>query len=594
MNNGHRVRVMVVCFLLVCAFTVFSWRLVDLQVVRNAEYLAKAMEKNVVCVPIHSRRGVIQDVHGEPLAQNEPMKMVVADGSLIQKHEELAQVLAPLLGLPVNGLLEKLKSTRLPKGESVRVPLRYIVLKKKVPESVVAEITSQLVARKLKGLRFEPDTERVYPNGRMLCHVVGYVNSEGAGMDGVERTLDRFLAGRDGFRYIERDRTGRELVPYRGHERAPLDGQNVRLTIDMGLQQIVESELEAAARHFKPKMAIAILMRPQTGEILALSNWPNYDPNQIEGSPEAARRNRALTDMVEPGSTFKIVTTAAALQQRLVSPATMIYCEGGRFSYGGQVLHDHHPYADLSVEDILVKSSNIGVAKLGLQLGDQTLYEYVRRFGFGERTGLNLPGEIPGVVHPPHRWSKVSITHVPMGHEVGATPLQVVTAMAAIANGGRLMMPQIVREVVDSHGTVTQAFEPVEVRRVVSPQVTEAVRDALVQVVSKRGTAALAKVSGFRVAGKTGTAQKIGANGKYEHKYVVSFVGYMPAEQPEFVGLVMLDEAQTASNQNYGGLVAAPIFSRIGEKAARYLNLVPTAEDPDLGVLASRGEKGRN
>jgi cell division protein FtsI/penicillin-binding protein 2 len=589
LNVASKVRVIAVCFFLVTLFTGFSWRLIHLQVAEHSNYLAKAIEKHVVCVPIYAKRGAIQDVHGEPLAQNEPMKVVVADGSLISNHEAVARLLAPALSLPEPALLQKLRATREIKGEPQRVPLRYIVLKKKVPESVVAQISRDLAAQRLKGVRFEPDTERFYPNGEMLSHVLGYVNSEGLGMDGVERTFNAYLSGRDGFRYIERDRTGRELVPYRGHERAPLDGQNVRLTIDMGLQQIVEGELNAAVKQLKPKMAIAILMRPQTGELLALANWPSYDPNRIEDSPEASRRNRAITDMVEPGSTFKIVTTAAALQQKLVSPSTMIFCESGHFNYGGQILHDHHPYAELSVEDILVKSSNIGVAKLGLQLGDQNLYEYVRRFGFGERTGLNLPGEIAGLVHPPHRWSKVSITHVPMGHEVGATPLQLVAAMSVVANGGRLMMPQIVREVADNQGNVTQGFTPVEVRRVVGREVTESIREALVQVVSKRGTAALAKVAGYKVAGKTGTAQKIGASGKYEHKYVVSFVGYMPAENPEFVGLVMVDEAQTGPNQNYGGLVAAPIFSRIGERAARYLNLTPAPEELETGTIASKG-----
>ncbi len=286
--------------------------------------------------------------------------------------------------------------------------------------------------------------------------------------------------------------------------------------------------------------------------------------------------------MVEPGSTFKIVTTAGALAQKLVTPETGIYCENGRFKYGGKTLHDHHPYGELSVKDILVKSSNIGVAKLGIQLGDQKLYEYVRRFGFGERTGVLMPGEIGGVVHPPHRWSKISITHVPMGHEVGATPLQITTAMCAIANGGRLMMPQIIHDVTDPEGNVVQAFPPVEVRRVIPEKTSAQLRSALAEVVSKRGTAQLAHVPGFKVAGKTGTAQKIGANGTYEHgKYVVSFLGFMPAENPEFVCLVMMDDATAKNELNYGGTLAAPIFARIAEKAARHLDLEPTEEIPD-------------
>ncbi|MES2570280.1 MAG: penicillin-binding protein 2, partial [Verrucomicrobiota bacterium] len=468
-------------------------------------------------------------------------------------------------------------------------PSRYIILKKKVPEIVAGEIASALAEQKLRGIRYEPDCERRYPNGQLLCHVVGYVNNHNVGVEGVERNLNQYLRGHDGFRYVERDRTGRELVAYRGQERAPRDGFNVRLTIDMGLQQIVETELDNACKQYKPKMACVILMRPQTGEILALANRPNFDPNSIEESPEAARRNRAITDMVEPGSTFKIVTTAAALSQNLVNRNSYIFCENGAFYWGGKTLHDHRAYGDLSVEGLLVHSSNIGVAKLGIQLGPQRLYEAVRKFGFGERTGVNLPGEIAGLVHPVNHWSKVSITHVPMGQEVGATAMQVVTAMAAIANGGRLMMPQIVHSITDSEGNVIQPAQQIEVRRVATPEAVAIVNDALMQVVSKQGTAPLAQVAGFRVAGKTGTAQKASPTGGYERgKHVLSFVGYMPAEAPEFVALVMLDEPQSKPELNYGGTIAAPIFSRIGEKAARYLNLTPTVEEQPAGEMITQ------
>jgi cell division protein FtsI/penicillin-binding protein 2 len=263
----------------------------------------------------------------------------------------------------------------------------------------------------------------------------------------------------------------------------------------------------------------------------------------------------------------------------------MINCENGYFA--AVKLHDHHPYPDLTVHDILVKSSNIGVAKLAIQLGDQKFYEYVRRFGFGERTGIDLPGEISGKVHPPHLWSKISITRMPMGQEVGATPLQVATAMCAIANGGHLMMPQIVHDISDEHGNKIAQFPPQEVRVVASKAATDAVRDALTDVVSPHGTAWLAHVAGFKVAGKTGTAQKPEPDGHYGHnRYVVSFAGFMPAEDPAFVCLVLVDEAQVEHEKNYGGMVAAPVFSRIAEKAARYLGLQPGPEEPLGSVVA--------
>jgi len=252
-------------------------------------------------------------------------------------------------------------------------------------------------------------------------------------------------------------------------------------------------------------------------------------------------------------------------------------------------LHDHHPYSDLTVHDILVKSSNIGVAKLAIQLGEQKFYEYVRSFGFGEKTCVNLPGEIGGVVYPPHRWSKISISRMPMGQEVGATPLQVATAMCAIANGGHLMMPQIVHDVIDSHGKVVTQYPPREIRRVATKQATDAVRAALIEVVSPKGTAALAQVPGYKAAGKTGTAQKADAEHHYDHeKYVVSFVGFMPADDPAFVTLVLLDEAHAEHGKNYGGQVAGPVFSRIAEKAARYLGLKPTEPLQPLNNVAAR------
>jgi cell division protein FtsI (penicillin-binding protein 3)/stage V sporulation protein D (sporulation-specific penicillin-binding protein) len=247
------------------------------------------------------------------------------------------------------------------------------------------------------------------------------------------------------------------------------------------------------------------------------------------------------------------------------------------------------------VSDILMKSSNIGAAKLAMRLGDQRFYEYIRRFGFGERTGINLPGEIGGVIHPPHKWSKISITRIPMGQEVAVTPMQMITAMCAIANGGKLMMPQIVHEVVDEQGNSVASYPPVVIRQAVSSEAAAEVRDALKSVVSAKGTAALAKVAGFQVAGKTGTAQKVDPKGGYTPgKYIVSFIGFLPADNPEFVGLVMLDDAQAKVDQNYGGMIAAPIFSRIAEKAARYLNLQPQPEAPPSNVILTQTRNERD
>lgn len=593
MRTTARSRALLTCFGLAVVFTLFSFRLIQVQVARADEFTSEAAAKHVTRQIIYARRGAITDAHDEALAQNEPVKTVVADASLIKNREAFAALIAGPLEVPeavVNGKLSRMVRS---KFTGRLEPCRYIVLKKDVPETtatrlakLVAESKAEGVVSNPEALRFEQDFVRVYPNGPLLCHVLGFTNSENTGMDGVERAMEQYLHGNDGFRYIERDRTGREIVPYRGQERDARNGCNVKLTIDMGLQNIVEQELSTAVKQYRPKNATIILMKPQTGQILAMATRPNFDLNKQSGVPEDHRRNRAITDIVEPGSTFKIVTTAAALTERLVRPDTMIFCENGYWDWCK--LHDHHPYSELSVEDILVHSSNIGAGKLAAQLGDQRFYEYARKFGFGERTGVALPGEVGGILHPPHLWSKISITRLPMGQEVAATPLQIVTATSAVANGGRLMMPQIVSEITDDEGRSIAQFPPQEVRRVATQKACDAVRDALVRVVSKKGTAQLASVPGYDVAGKTGTAQKADENGKVTHeKYVVSFVGYLPAHAPAFVGLVLLDEAQTRHGENYGGLVAAPVFSRVAERAARYLGIKPTrVEMPDGTSIA--------
>lgn len=587
MIHSAKGRALVVCSSLAIVFTVFSFRLIQLQVLRHEKAADRAQEKHVETQEILARRGLIQDVNYETLAENEPIRTVIADGTLINDRAAVAEVLAGPLGLEEAELRAKISTNR-----------PYIVLKKQVPEAVANALANRLRVRSLRGIHFKPDAARVYPNGSMLCHVIGFMDGAGEGVDGIERQMDEYLRGRHGQRYTERDRTGKELVVYRGPERSPTNGHHVRLTIDLNLQNIVETELDAACAQFRPKKAIAILMRPQTGEILALANRPNFDPNEIRQKPssfvreQAARmKNSAIIDMMEPGSTFKIVTTAAALNERAVRPDTWIFCENGRFNFGGRILHDHGKgYPSLTVHDILMHSSNIGSAKLAMELGEARFYEYIRRFGFGERTGVALPGEIGGLLHPPHKWNKLSITRIPMGHEVAVTPLQTVAAMSVIANGGKLMLPQIVREITDERGNSVMNFAPVEIRQVISAETAKQVTSALKSVVSAKGTAALAKVSGFTVAGKTGTAQKPDPKGGYQPgKYIVSFVGYMPADKPEFVALVMFDEANTKPGLNYGGQVAAPVFSRIAEKAARYLNLQPAPEPlPGTLVLTNR------
>ena len=577
MKWNSRIRCALVCLAFTALFSVFSFRLVYLQMIRHDEFAGLAAEKHVYKQAIFAERGSILDANNEVLAHNTPVETVVADATHLNNREATLPLLRDALEIPLDELTEKLQGDR-----------RYIVLKREVPVAIAMALREKLRAQNLRGVYFERDSTRIYPNGSMLCHVIGFTDFEHHGIQGVESSMEEYLHGQDGYRYIEHNRAGQEMVLYRGQERAPRDGYQVHLTIDLNLQNIVENEIDAAMREFTPQKATIILMRPQTGEILAMANRPNYDLNlRSEAKPEQMK-NRAIIDMMEPGSTFKIVTAAAALNERKVRPDTTIFCENGIWNFGGRPLHDHKAYADLSVQDILVKSSNIGAAKLAISIGDQKFYEYIRRFGFGDRTGIELPGEIPGVIRPPQSWSKISITRIPMGHEVGVTPLQMTVAMAAIANGGKLVTPRIVKSVTTEDGKTVSVFSPVVLRQVITPETAAQVGNALRGVVSDRGTAAAAAVPGFNISGKTGTAQKVDPKGGYEHgKYVVSFSGYLPSEHPEFVGLVVLDDAHTKNPElNYGGLVAGPIFARIAEKAARYLDLQP---HEDMGKPPAAG-----
>src|SRR5580693_1703779 len=573
MMGNAQARAVTVCFGLVGLFSVYSFRLIDLQIVQHEKFTTLAAEKHNHKQIIYARRGIIRDSHNEPLAENIPVKTVVADASHIRDPVAVAAAIADQLEMDPRDIASKLSQSG--KGS------KHIVLKPEIPEETAEKIKESLRVANLRGIYFDQDFVRVYPNGQMLSQVIGFVDHDHSGTMGIERTMQDFLQGTDGFRYIETDRTGKELVPYRGQEKAARDGCDVKLTVDLGLQNIVEFEIDAACAEFKPKDASAIMMRPQTGEILAMASRPTFDPNKPGEAAPDQEKNRSIVDMVEPGSTFKIVTTSAVLEEKLVTPDTTVFCENGHFQYAGRVLRDAHPMGVLTVHQVLMKSSNIGVAKLALQLGETKLYEYIRRYGFGERTGIALSGEISGLVNPPHRWSKLDITRIPMGQSVAVTPLQMVTAMSCIANGGKLMKPMVVSDITDQNERPVAHFTPETVRQVVSAETARKITSALKDVVSKKGTAQKAEVPGFRVAGKTGTAQKVDPRGGYmSGRYVTSFVGFMPADDQKFTLLVLLDDPTMKEGAAFGGVVAGPVFARIAERAARYLDLRPTEEIP--------------
>src|SRR5260370_30298710 len=460
MMRNAQARAVTVCFGLVRLFSVSSFRLIDLQIVKHEKFTTLAAEKHNQKHIRYARCGIIRGSDNEPLAENIPVKTVVADASHIRDAVAVAAAIADQLEMDPRDIACKLRQSG--KGS------KHIVLKAEIPEETAEKVKESIRVANLRGIYFDQDFVRVYPNGQMLSQVIGFVDHDHKGTMGIERTMQDFLQGTDGFRYIETDRTGKELVPYRGQESAARDGCDVKLTIDLSLQNILETELDAACAEFKPKNASAIMMRPQTGEILAMASRPTFDPNKPGEAVPDQEKNRSIVDMVEPGSTFKIVTTSAVLQEKLVTPDTTVFCENGHFQYAGRVLRDAHPMGGLTVHQVLMKSSNIGVAKLALQLGETKLYEYIRRYGFGERTGIALSGEISGLVNPPHRLRKLDITPIPMGQSVAVTPSQMVAAMPRIANGGKLMKPMIVSEITAETGRKLPTFTPETVRHHIS------------------------------------------------------------------------------------------------------------------------------
>jgi cell division protein FtsI/penicillin-binding protein 2 len=447
-------------------------------------------------------------------------------------------------------------------------PGRYVRLKTKVDE----ETAQQIRALKLKGLVFEDQYLRTYPNGTLASHVIGFVDSDHKGVQGIEAAMNNYLSGVAGYEIIERDRKGREIRALRAEEIEPRDGYHVVLTLDHVIQHIAESELDKAMTEFRPYAGVIIVSRPKTGEILAMSSRPTFDLNNPGEAPADARRNRCISDVAEPGSTFKIVNISGALNDGIVRLSDRFDCHNGAFLYAGRILHDAHPYGILPIEGILYKSSNIGAAVVALKMGAPRVHEYIRRYGFGRKTGIGLPGEVSGIAHPLNNWTKLSITRIPMGHEIAATPIQMMMAMNAIGNGGRLMKPMIVKRVLDENGRAILENQPQQVGQPISPQTTAAMTAALRKVPTPDGTAPKAAVDGFDVAGKTGTAQKI-ENGQYVRKYYSSFIGYLPATDPEISILVSLDDP--SGGAYYGGTVSGPVFRRVAEKVVEYLGVPP-------------------
>lgn len=541
----------VVEILLYICFASLVIRLFCLQVVMHEKFSILAGKIQYIPQQIPAQRGTIYDRNGNILAMDIPVKTLYVDTRHIEDREKTIKILSSILKIPVSEIEEKFKE-------------KYPLIKKKL---TVEEYTA-IEKEKLKGIVFEDDYKRVYPKGRLACHVLGFVNVDGKGLEGVELQYNDVLAGETGLVTILRDGRGNRLSSFCKTVQSPKKGKDIYLTIDEKIQQIVEEEIEKCWQASSPEKVSVIVMDPKTGEILAMANKPDYDPNNPGKFPAAYRKNFAVTDLFEPGSIFKIVTASAAIEEKKVRVDEIFNCENGKWFIRGHYLHDAHPYGPLDFQKIIIKSSNIGTVKIALRIGEEKLYQYIKRFHFGEPTGIDLPGEIRGILRPLERWTDYSITAIPIGQEVGVTCLQALRAMAVFANGGYLVQPHILK-------TDTQDNKYVSSQPIISNQTVGILNDILSRVVSEEGTASKAKIHGYTICGKTGTSQKV-ENGRYSHtKFVASFLGFIPLEDPQVVILVNVDEPKGAY---YGGIVAAPVFKEIAWRIMQYMQVPPQPE----------------
>ncbi len=505
------------------------------------------------------RRGSILDRNGEPLAISLEAQSVYIRPRRVKNPERTATQLAMALGMKQRQLRQRVKAEK-----------PFVWVKRQATPKEVQRVR----ALRLEGVGMYYEPKRYYPHGRLAGQMLGFVGRDSQGLEGVERYYDKFIRGELGSSIVEQDALGRKVM-VQGVERLEVPpGADFHLTLDASIQSLVEKQLEATVTRFRAKAGTAVLVEPSTGAVLAMANFPFFNPNRISRFSSHQWRNRSVTDSFEPGSTFKPIGAAAALEEGIIGKEDLFDCELGRYSYGGRIIKDEKKRGWLTLDEIIKYSSNIGVTKIVHKLNKDRYYKYIRKFGFGQPTGIDLPGEAKGLVRSPSRWSRVDLATHAFGQGIAVTPIQMVMAYAAIANDGLLMRPYVVRRVVDSDGKVLVEHKSHVVRRVVTQKTARELTSILQGVVSDGGTGARAGIEGFHVAGKTGTAQKPDLiNGGYlPEKRIASFVGFVPAEDPRMVLLVLLDEPQVSV---YGGVVAAPLFRHIARGTLRHLGVVP-------------------
>jgi cell division protein FtsI/penicillin-binding protein 2 len=570
-------RYLLIACLFVAWMGVIIWRLAYLQIVRHDELAEKAARQRNGTEIIAPARGTIVDRHGTLLAGSVDTLSIKADLHQVEEKNYPAVISA---------LAEKLGLSETDLARLFRSGSKDLTIAKKVTPEVAEQIRSLTEnanlkeSRKFTGIKIIHEPQRLYPQGKLAAHVLGFVNKPELvvqGAAGLEATQNELLSGQAGKIFYEKDGQGQGLTR---SDQAALAGATIITTLDAGLQQKVEAALTQAVDETRSLSGSAIVMEISTGEILALANYPTYDPMARWNGKEDenyARRNRALTDPYEPGSVFKMVTYSAAIEEGIVRPEDKIHCGNGQIALGSRIVHDSHGYGEITVAEALAKSSNVGAIKLGLQLGKERMFAYLSRFGFGRKTGIDLPAESVGIVRPLKDWTYDSMGSIPMGHEISVTAIQAVTAMAAIANRGTWVQPHIVKQLVSSDDSQRELWKAKpETRQVISEQTADTIKDMLAGVVESGTARHAVQLAGYTAAGKTGTAQKVIDKKYSKTAYVASFAGFVPATTPRFAIIVVLDYPKGA---HQGGQVAAPVFNQIAQAALGDYGVLPDTEE---------------
>lgn len=574
MYKGATPRIRKVLYALIIVFALLGIRLVFVQLGAAKPLSAIASNQYRLAVPLLPKRGVIYDRNLKELAITINLNSVFAEPFRIKDKGSVSQKLANILGISRDEIYRKLSQE---KG--------FVWLARKVSPDTARRV----LALNIKGIDFVKEPQRAYPNGVIASHIMGFTDMDNNGIEGLELRFDKYLKGVTGCRYAIRDAKQREVPSYEYKEIQPMDGDNMVLTIDSVIQSIAERELENGFKKYNAKGACVIVMDPFTGGILALANRPSYDPNNAKASPADFRRNRAICDFFEPGSSFKIVAASGLLEEKAVKPGDKFFCENGEYKWCGHTYHDHTPRGWLPFKDVIKYSSNIGTMKAAQKLGKDRMYKYIKKFGFGAKTGIELPGEVTGITAHPVTWSKLSLCSISIGQEVTVTALQLACAMSVFANGGNLVKPRIVERIQDGSGHIMQNFESKKPRRVISEETAQEMRNILRGVVDS-GTAELAEVDGYFPGGKTGTGQKVEPNGAYSHsRFTASFIGFAPYDNPKFVIAVIMDEPRPFY---YGGVVCTPVFKRVTAELMSYYKIWPASLHSD-NVKVSTSLKGK-